>query len=210
MFYVVKNYAKRASVSLSLTERRWLRVMGALNQYQARLFVAEKALELGRGGITRLSRLTGMSRVTITNGIAELSGGRRLREPEAGRVRAPGGGRKKVEAADRGMQGQLKAVVEETTAGDPMSPLKWTSKSTRGIAEELTRGGHPVSNVTVARCSGRDGIHPAKQGEDARGSTASRPGRSVPLPESSGEGFPTVGRSCDFGRYEEEGTRWSL
>ena len=152
MFYVVKNYAKRASVSLSLTERRWLRVMGALNQYQARLFVAEKALELGRGGITRLSRLTGMSRVTITNGIAELSGGRRLREPEAGRVRAPGGGRKKVEAADRGMQGQLKAVVEETTAGDPMSPLKWTSKSTRGIAEELTRGGHPVSNVTVARC----------------------------------------------------------
>ena len=101
MFYVVKNYAKRASVSLSLTERRWLRVMGALNQYQARLFVAEKALELGRGGITRLSRLTGMSRVTITNGIAELSGGRRLREPEAGRVRA-GAGRRSEESGGGG------------------------------------------------------------------------------------------------------------
>jgi hypothetical protein len=152
MFWIVKIYAKRAGVSASLTERRWLRVMGTLNEYQARLFVAEKALELGRGGITRLSRLTGMSRVTITNGIAELRGSGRLREPEAGRVRAPGGGRKKVETADRGMQGQLKAIVEETTAGDPMSPLKWTSKSTRAIAAELTRGGHPVSNVTVARC----------------------------------------------------------
>ena len=96
MFYVVKNYAKRASVPASLTDRRWLRVMGTLNEYQARLFVAEKALALGRGGITRLSRLTGMSRVTITNGIAELRGGRGLREPESGRVRAPGGGRKKV------------------------------------------------------------------------------------------------------------------
>jgi len=148
MFWIVKIYAKRAGVSASLTERRWLRVMGTLNEYQARLFVAEKALELGRGGITRLSRLTGMSRVTITNGIAELRGSGRLREPEAGRVRAPGGGRKKVETADRGMQ----AIVEETTAGDPMSPLKWTSKSTRAIAAELTRGGHPVSNVTVARC----------------------------------------------------------
>jgi hypothetical protein len=127
-------------------------VMSTLNEYQARLFVAEKALELGRGGTSRLSRLTGMSRVTITNGVDELKGGKKLRVPEAGRVRAPGGGRKKVEEADPVLQRRLRAIVEETTAGDPMSPLKWTSKSTRTIAEELTRGGHPVSNVTVGRC----------------------------------------------------------
>jgi len=148
----VKNYVRRANVSPSLAERFWLKVMGALNEYQARLFVAEKALELGRGGTSRLSKLTGMSRVTITRGVAELRGGKRLREPGAGRVRASGGGRKKVEEADPPLQRRLKAIVEETTAGDPMSPLKWTSKSTRTIAEELTRDGHPVSNVTVGRC----------------------------------------------------------
>jgi Rhodopirellula transposase DDE domain len=139
-------------MSPSPTERCWLRVMSTLNEYQARLFVAEKALETGRGGASRLSKLTGMSRVTITSGMAELRGGKRLRDAGTGRVRAPGGGRKKVEEANPALQRRLKSIVEETTAGDPMSPLKWTSKSTRTIAEDLTRAGHPVSNVTVARC----------------------------------------------------------
>jgi hypothetical protein len=139
-------------MSPSLVERCWLRVMSTLNEYQARLFVAEKALEMGRGGTSRLSLLTGMSRVTISSGMTELRGGKRLRDAGAGRVRAPGGGRKKVEEADPSMQRRLKSIVEETTAGDPMSPLKWTSKSTRTIAEELERAGHSVSNVTVARC----------------------------------------------------------
>jgi len=59
MFYVVKNYRRRAAASPSPSERHWLRVMGTLNEYQARLFVAEKALDLGRGGTSRLSELTG-------------------------------------------------------------------------------------------------------------------------------------------------------
>src|SRR5688572_2468536 len=103
--------------------------MSTLNEYQARLFVAEKAMELGRGGISRLSKLTGMSRVTINSGIAELRAGRGLRNAGEGKIRAPGGGRKKVEEANPSLQRRLKAIVEETTAGDPMSPLKWTSKS---------------------------------------------------------------------------------
>ena len=148
----MKNYSRVARMSPSLVERCWLRVMSTLNEYQARLFVAEKALEMGRGGTSRLSLLTGMSRVTISSGMTELRGGKRLRDAGAGRVRAPGGGRKKVEEADPSMQRRLKSIVEETTAGDPMSPLKWTSKSTRTIAEELERAGHSVSNVTVARC----------------------------------------------------------
>ena len=152
MFYVVKNYVKRSAVSPTPTERCWLRVMRTLNEYQARLFVAEKALELGRGGTSRLSKLTGMSRVTITSGIRELCGAKKLREAAAGRVRAPGGGRKKAEEADPALLRRLRDIVEETTAGDPMSPLKWTSKATRTIAEELSGNGHPVSNVTVARC----------------------------------------------------------
>jgi hypothetical protein len=125
--------------------------LGTLNEYQARLYVAEKALDLGRGGVTHLSRLTGMSRVTITQGLSDLRGRADLRVA-AGRVRNPGGGRKKVEETDPAMSRRLKAIVEETTAGDPMSPLKWTAKSTRTIAEELTRLGHPISSVTVGRC----------------------------------------------------------
>jgi hypothetical protein len=129
-----------------------MRVLGTLNEYQARLFVAEKALQLGRGGISHLSRLTGMSRVTITQGLSELRTGRKLRTAADGRVRQAGGGRKKVEQADPELPRRLKTIVEETTAGDPMSPLRWTSKATRTIAEELTRSGHPISSVTVGRC----------------------------------------------------------
>ena len=136
----------------AFSEKIWLKVLGTLNEYQARLFVAEKAVDLGRGGISRLSSLTGMSRVTITRGVRDLSGRGRLRSASSGRVRKPGGGRKKVEDGDPELLGQLKGIVEETTAGDPMSALKWTSKSTRTIAGELTRLGHAVSSVTVGRC----------------------------------------------------------
>ena len=132
-------------------EKTWLRILGTLNEYQARLFVAEKAQQLGRGGISRLSQLTGMSRVTITQGLSELRTGKKLRTA-AERVRQPGGGRKKVEQSDPELPRHLKTIVEETTAGDPMSPLRWTSKSTRTIAEDLSRAGHPISSVTVGRC----------------------------------------------------------
>jgi Rhodopirellula transposase DDE domain len=151
MFYLVRTYRPGRGMSATSAERTWLRVLGAMNEYQARLLVAEKALQLGRGGISRLAQLTGMSRVTITQGVRELSNGK-VRGPGEGRVRQPGGGRKKVEHADNGLLRRLKSIVEETTAGDPMSPLKWTSKSTRTIADELTRSGHPISSVTVGRC----------------------------------------------------------
>jgi Rhodopirellula transposase DDE domain len=149
MFYVVRNYAHRKSPSVN---KEWLRVLGTLNEYQARLFVAERALQMGRGGISHLSNLTGMSRVTITQGVSELRSAGKLRTVASGRVRSPGGGRKKVEAADPRLSRELRGIVEETTAGDPMSQLRWTSKSTRMIAEELTRAGHAISSVTVGRC----------------------------------------------------------
>ena len=152
MFYVVPNNRQDRVARPASSEKTWMRVLGTLNEYQSRLFVAEKALQLRRGGISCLSRLTGISRVTITLGLSELRGGKKLRLAAAGGVGQPGGGRKKVEAADPGLLLELKAIVEETTAGDPMSPLRWTSKATRTIAEELTRSGHPVSSVTVIRC----------------------------------------------------------
>ncbi len=132
-------------------ESRWLRVLGTLNEYQARLFVADKALDQGRGGISRLSELTGMSRTTITKAVADLNSRKKL-AGEPGQIRRAGGGRKTVEESDPGLQVELSKILEETSAGDPMSALRWTNKSTGGMADELTRQGHPVSEKTLARC----------------------------------------------------------
>ena len=138
--------------SVSGTERRWLKVFHTLNEFQARLFAADKALDLGRGGVSRLAALTGLSRTTITKAVEELRSSGKVVSPGEGRVRRVGGGRKRVEGVDPGVRDLLENILEETTAGNPMSLLRWTSKSTRTMAEELTRLGHPVTWVTVARC----------------------------------------------------------
>lgn len=134
------------------TDRQWLRVLGTLNEVQARLFVAQRAVQEGRGGVSRLARLTGMSRPTIMKGIAELETGSIESLAESGRVRQAGGGRKPVETVSPAISRALDRLLAETTAGDPMSALRWTNKSTRTLAAELTRQGYAVSHVTVARC----------------------------------------------------------
>jgi Rhodopirellula transposase DDE domain len=126
-------------------------VLGTLNEFQARLFLASQALDQGRGGISRMSALTGMSRTTLTKAVAQLTSGRKLGPGAGGRIRAAGAGRRKVEDADQQLRAELTRIVEETTAGDPMSALRWTNKSTQAMAEELTRRGHPISDRTVAR-----------------------------------------------------------
>ena len=150
----MRDYSRMAAdSSVSEGERRWLRVLSTLNELQARLFVAQRALELGRGGISKVSRLTGMSRPVIYRGIDELRGKREGRPSlDQSRIRRAGGGRKPVTMADPEIPRLLQRILEETTAGDPMSLLKWTGKSTRTMAAELTRRGHPVSAMTVCRC----------------------------------------------------------
>jgi hypothetical protein len=89
--------------SASVAERRWLKVLGTLNELQARVFVAQGAGELGRGGVSRLARLTGMSRSTILKGMQELSGSGALSLPPEGRLRRAGGGRKPSAEVDPGL-----------------------------------------------------------------------------------------------------------
>src|SRR5580658_3626196 len=114
MFAVMLVHRQARDAADASRERTWLRILETLNEYQARLFVAEKALQLGRGGISHLSRLTGMSRVTITQGLRELRGSGKLRTADDGRVRQAGGGRKKVEQVDPELLGRLRKIVEET------------------------------------------------------------------------------------------------
>lgn len=124
-------------------------VFGTLNESQKRWFVGREALLYGRGGIRRACEATGLSKPTVMRGIRELKAGKPLRMGP--RVRDPGGGRKKVEQTDPAVVRDLERIMEENTAGDPMSLLKWTHKSTYQIRDQLVEMGHSVGKDTVQR-----------------------------------------------------------
>jgi hypothetical protein len=118
-----------------------------LDERTRRLMAASEALALGRGGASAVARAAGVSRRAIGEGIKELSAA-----PAGGavRIRRPGGGRKRTSATDPTLRGDLERLVEPVTRGDPESPLRWTCKSVRKLAEELQRIGHRVSHQLVA------------------------------------------------------------
>jgi len=117
-----------------------------LDERQRRLLLGAEAASLGRGGIAAVALAAGMSVPTVTKGLAEVRAG----EPPSGRVRAAGGGRKRLTETDPGLAVALEALVDPETRGDPGSPLRWTTKSTRVLAEALTEAGHPCSHMRVA------------------------------------------------------------
>lgn len=133
----------------ALDEDRFLRFFRTLDERQARLCAAERALAIGRGGITLVSRVTGLSYPTIHKGIVELRN--TVTTLTTGRVRRPGGGRKKVEVVAPAVLPILQEVVESSTAGSPMDVLRWTSKSKTNLAEALAERGHRLAPNTVGR-----------------------------------------------------------
>jgi hypothetical protein len=120
-----------------------------LHEKARRRWAAAEALSLGRGGISTVAAATGLARPTIRKGIAELQD--RATDDEDSRIRTPGAGRPPLTATDRALLKDLKRLVDPATRGDPMSPLLWTCKSTRNLAEALGGLGHAVSHQTVAR-----------------------------------------------------------
>jgi transposase len=118
-----------------------------LNERQQRLALATEARLLGHGGLRAVVEAAGVSATTVRRGISELDSGE---DPlPVGRARRPGGGRKPVTAHDPELVAALLRLVEPDERGDPMSPLRWTTKSLRHLAVELTERGHPVSAPTV-------------------------------------------------------------
>jgi hypothetical protein len=116
-----------------------------LDERQRRLLLGAEARMLGHGGGRLVARAAGVREATVSRGVAELESG----EEPLGRVRRVGGGRKRAADRDPGLRPALLALVEPEERGDPMSPLRWTTKSTRTLAAELTRQGHRVSADTV-------------------------------------------------------------
>jgi len=118
-----------------------------LDEHARRLVAASKALELGYGGISRVSRACGLSRVTLTKGVEDLQAA-----PLAtGRIRREGGGRHALMVNDPGLVPALDRMVEPTARGASQSPLRWTSKSARTLAAQLTARNHPVSHTKVTQ-----------------------------------------------------------
>ena len=133
--------------ALAGVRRRFTVLEQVLDEKSRRLLVAAESKALGRGGISAVSRATGVSRQVIRQGLRELE---QSPTPPAGRIRRPGGGRKKAKQKDPTLVADLEKLVEPTTRGDPGSCLRWTCKSVRKLAEELERMGHEVSYPVVA------------------------------------------------------------
>ena len=133
-------------------DEAFLRVFATLNERQARLYAAERAVALGYGGRTRIARLTGLSYPTLRRGVAEL---RAAIAPAValapGRIRRPGGGRKRVEVVAPAVLEVLRGVVEASTAGSPEDALRWTSASKAKLAAAVVARGYPVAPNTVGR-----------------------------------------------------------
>jgi len=127
-----------------------------LNERQQRLALATEARLLGHGGIRAVAEVAGVSTTTVRRGVSELDRGQGLLP--VGRSRNAGGGRKRATQHDPALLSALLALVEPDERGESMSPLRWTTKSLRQLADELTRQGHAVSAPTVSKLLRDNGV----------------------------------------------------
>jgi hypothetical protein len=144
---------------VAIVQRKFQMLSPSMNERLLRLWTGAEAKLIGRGGITIVSRATGLAHTTIRRGIRELDrqAGRPAAAAGQARIRRPGGGRKKITLTDPELLAALESLVDPVTRGDPESPLRWTCKSTRRLAEELANLSHPVCPRMVAYLLGEAG-----------------------------------------------------
>ena len=199
--------------SLDVLEKKFATIWPHLDERSKRLFAANEARQLGYGGITRVSQACGLSRVTITHAIAELD-----EAPiEPGRVRRTGGGRRTLVDLDPELKDALERLVEPLSRGDPESPLRWTIKSTRTLAEELKAQHHPLSHEKVAQILRSMNYSLQANRKTVEGS--SHPDRDAQFRHINGKvkaalgaGLPVVSVDTKkkelLGNYVNEGQQW--
>jgi Rhodopirellula transposase DDE domain len=139
---VTFNEVMQDAAALRQIKARYRSLAVLMDERLRRQWAATEAQSYGRGGLSAVSSATGMSRNTIRKGLAELAARKKNpRSPVPARVRKAGGGRKRLTETDPGLAAALDQLVEPTSRGDPMSPLRWTCKSTANLATALTRPG---------------------------------------------------------------------
>ncbi len=140
---------KEKDIIITEAEEYFIKAIRSADEPTARRIVAQRAIESGYGGVSRVSKITGMSRNTIVAGIKELKIDQESFDKQ--RQRRPGGGRKRLEDITPQLVTYLNKHMENATAGDPMSELRWTSQSLTSIADCLKKNGFSVSHTTVGR-----------------------------------------------------------
>jgi transposase len=146
----LRSVARPSSKDLEGIRRKFKALSPLMDERSRRMWAASEARELGWGAVTCVAQATGLSRTTITAGLRELG---KASTAQLARSRRPGAGRPKADSIDPGLRKDLQRLVESTTRGDPESPLRWTCKSLRNLAAELSqhRRGRRVDPKTVAR-----------------------------------------------------------
>ena len=150
-----------------------------LDERGRRMWAAAEVKSLGHGGVVAVASATGLAESTIRIGKHEIASNHTAgkKDGEVRRVRKKGGGRKSLEKKDSDLPRLLDALVEPTSRGDPMSPLRWTCKSTRRLAKELTANGHPCSHAKVGKLLAD--LHYSLQGTRKRMEGKSHPDRDA-------------------------------
>jgi transposase len=210
-----RGVPKDRSEDFAAMAERLASLLPALDERQRRLALATEARSWGYGGISEVHRATGISMPTIRRGVRELdTEGDGL---SRGRVRVPGGGRKKAEDANPELMDCLDSLIEPGTRGDPESPLRWTTKSTRNLAKEATEQGFETSHTAVRHVLRRMGY--SLQGTRKTLEGKQHPDRDAQFRYINGlaEDFLTAGDpviSVDtkkkelVGRYTQAGREW--
>jgi DDE family transposase len=184
-----------------------------LDERTRRLTAATEAKALGHGGVTLVHRACGLSRKAIRKGIQEIEAGMTL----VGRIRRPGGGRKPITESDPKLVDRLEAMMDAQTRGDPESPLRWTCKSTRAIAHDLTRGQHPVSHTKVAQILHDQGYslqsnRKTEEGEDHPDRDAQFRHINTAVKQCLKQGWPVISADTKkkelVGNYHNGGHQW--
>jgi hypothetical protein len=195
-------------------QAKLLGVWPLLDERTRRLMAANEARALGHGGISQVSRACGLSRKAIAKGIREIEAGT---APAPGRIRQPGAGRKKITAHDPGLMPAMERLIEPETRGDPQSPLRWTCKSTRTLAAQLTRQKHPISHMKVAQLLHQQGY--SLQGNRKTEEGGDHPDRdaqfrhiNTQVRRALAKGTPVISVDTKkkelVGNYENKGRKW--
>ena len=196
-------------------ELRLKKLWPLLNERLRRTAAATEALAYGYGGVSAVQRVCGLSRVTITKGMNEIQQDQEPVDPE--RIRRPGGGRPKAEEKYPMLLDELASIVEDTTRGNPEAPLRWTCKSTRNIAAELTIHRCPVGHGKVARMLREmgyslQGNKKTKEGDDHPDRDAQFRFISSAVSSAMAKGGPVISVDTKkrelVGEYHNKGRTW--
>jgi hypothetical protein len=195
-------------------QQKFATVWHLLDERTRRIVAANEAMAFGYGGISIVSRASGLSRKAIAHGIQDIRNGYC---PSEGHIRRVGAGRKKITANDPQLLDALNRLIEPETRGDPESPLRWICKSTRALAAQLTRQRHPISYVKVAQLLHEQNYslqsnRKTEEGEDHPDRDAQFRYINAQVKKALAAGTPVISVDTKkkelIGNYENGGQQW--